>query len=101
VGSSFVAKSEEWSFAAAILWGHAIAKYFARSMKHPHVRREWAGFVVAALIVLGLVPALAVLVVLLSYYPDPVPVGLIGAQFIIFVLSVLAFIWFGALVGRR
>jgi hypothetical protein len=96
---SRVFASEEWSFASVILMGQAVAKYVIRSIGHPAVQRDRAGLVVAALIVLGLIPSVTILMIVLDSYPKEPSDTLVGMQLFGFAAAVTCFMWFGTLVG--
>jgi len=92
----------EWSFAAAILMGQTVVKYVSRTAGNPEVRNDVSSLIVAALIVLAVVPTLIVLsFVLNTKHPmHPEHTGLIWTQCGMFIASVILFMIFGTLVGR-
>ena len=95
VGRSLFAliESPELSFGSAVLFGQTIIKVVSGFAHSKPSGAEQPVFVVAMIIVFGLVPSLVVLALLLSI--NPVPHGLELAQAGIFVLGVLAFFTFG------
>jgi uncharacterized membrane protein len=95
VGRSLFAliESPELSFGSAVLFGQTIIKVVSGFAHSKPSGAEQPVFVVAMIIVFGLVPSLVVLALLLSI--NPVPHGLQIAQAGIFVLGVLAFFIFG------
>ena len=95
VGRSLFAliESPELSFGSAVLFGQTIIKVVSGFAHSKPSGAEQPVFVVAMIIVFGLVPSLVVLALLLSI--NPVPHGLQLAQAAIFVLGVLAFFTFG------
>jgi succinate dehydrogenase hydrophobic anchor subunit len=99
-GARDIIDDPEWSFASSILMGQAIVKYVSRGVRRAKARSDWIALTVTALIVLGLVPALIVLSWVLNVQ-HPLPVGIVAAQIGLFVLSVIAFMWYGAIVGYK
>jgi hypothetical protein len=95
VGKSLFALIEtpELSFGSAVLFGQTIIKVVSGFAHSKPSGAEQPVFVVAMIIVFGLVPSLVVLALLLSI--NPVPYGLQLAQAAIFVLGVLVFFIFG------
>lgn len=95
VGRSLFAliESPELSFGSAVLFGQTIIKVVSGFAHSKPSGAEQPVFVVAMIIVFGLVPSLVVLALLLSI--NPVPHGLQVAQAAIFVLGVFAFFTFG------
>ena len=95
VGKSLFAliQTPELSFGSAVLFGQTIIKVVSGFAHSKPSGAEQPVFVVAMIIVFGLVPSLVVLALLLSI--NPVPYGLQLAQAAIFVLSVLVFFIFG------
>ena len=95
VGKSLFALIEtpELSFGSAVLFGQTIIKVVSGFAHSKPSGAEQPVFVVAMIIVFGLVPSLVVLALLLSI--NPVPYGLQLAQAAIFVLGVMVFFIFG------
>lgn len=62
--------SPEWSFAAAVLFGQSVVKLVSALAESGGAHAERMGLVVAAVLVLGLCPSLATLM-LLMIGPDP------------------------------
>ena len=95
VGRSLFALIEtpELSFGSAVLFGQTIIKVVSGFAHSKPSGAEQPVFVVAMIIVFGLVPSLVVLALLLSI--NPAPHGLQLAQAGIFVLGVLVFFTFG------
>jgi hypothetical protein len=95
VGKSLFAliQTPELSFGSAVLFGQTIIKVVSGFAHSKPSGAEQPVFVVAMIIVFGLVPSLVVLALLLSI--NPVPYGLQIAQAAIFVLGVLVFFIFG------
>lgn len=89
-----ILQSPEWSFGAAVLFGQTIVKIVAavgRARAHPW---EKPAFLVAALIVFGLVPSMVILA-RVSSVEDPAPV-LQFLQLTLFLVGGLAFVVFGS-----
>ncbi|QWF69405.1 hypothetical protein KEF85_08400 [Methylomonas paludis] len=95
VGRSLFAmiESPELSFGSAVLFGQTIIKVVSGFAHSKPSGAEQPVFVVAMIIVFGLVPSLVVLALLLSI--NPVPHGLQMAQAGIFALGVVVFFIFG------
>jgi len=86
-------ESPELSFGSAVLFGQSIIKVVSGFAHSKPSGAEQPVFVVATIIVFGLVPSLVVLALLLSI--NPVPHGLELAQACIFALGVVSFFTFG------
>ena len=95
VGRSLFAiiESPELSFGAAVLFGQTIIKVVSGFAHTKPTGAEQPVFIIALVIVFGLVPSLVVLALLLSV--SPIPYGLQLAQAGIFVLGVIVFGFFG------
>ena len=95
VGRSMFAiiESPELSFGSAVLFGQTIIKVVSGFAHTKPSGAEQPVFIIALIIVFGLVPSLVVLALLLSV--NPVPHGLKLAQASIFVLGVIVFGFFG------
>ena len=95
VGRSLFAiiESPELSFGSAVLFGQTIIKVVSGVAHTKPTGAEQPVFIIALIIVFGLVPSLVVLALLLSVIP--VPKGLELAQAAIFVLGVIVFGLFG------
>jgi uncharacterized membrane protein len=95
VGRSLQAiiQSPELSFASAVLFGQTIIKVVSGFAHTKPSGAEQPVFIIALIIVFGLVPSLVVLALLLSV--SPTPFGLQLAQAYIFVLGVIVFGLFG------
>jgi uncharacterized membrane protein len=95
VGRSMFAliQSPELSFGSAVLFGQTIIKVVSGFAHTKPSGAEEPVFIIALIIVFGLVPSLVVLALLLSV--NPVPYGLQLAQACIFVLGVVVFLLFG------
>jgi hypothetical protein len=81
-----LSRSEEWSFAAAVLMGQAAVWAGADETRGS---RSGARLATTAILVLGLVPALGILMLMLRGAPSR---ALVAAQIALFVLSVGVFI---------
>lgn len=85
----------EWSFAASILFGQGLVKFVAGVTKARALVWERVAAVVAACIVLGLIPSLTVLaLIMITATPQP---ELIAAQLVLFALSVVGFVALGGI----
>ncbi len=95
VGRSLFAiiESPELSFGSAVLFGQTIIKVVSGFAHTKPTGAEQPVFIIALIIVFGLVPSLVVLALLLSI--SPIPHGLQLAQAAIFVLGVVVFGLFG------
>jgi uncharacterized membrane protein len=95
VGRSLFAiiESPELSFGSAVLFGQTIIKVVSGFAHTKPSGAEQPVFIIALIIVFGLVPSLVVLALLLSV--NPIPHGLQLAQAAIFVLGVIVFGLFG------
>ena len=95
VGRSLFAiiESPELSFGSAVLFGQTIIKVVSGFAHTKPTGAEQPVFIIALIIVFGLVPSLVVLALLLSVIPGPK--GLELAQAAIFVLGVIVFGLFG------
>jgi len=95
VGRSLFAlvESPELSFGSAVLFGQSIIKVVSGFAHSKPSGAEQSVFVVAMIIVFGLVPSLVVLALLLSI--NPIPHGLKLAQACIFAMGVISFFKFG------
>ncbi|MFZ4701237.1 MAG: hypothetical protein ACOYMG_14400 [Candidatus Methylumidiphilus sp.] len=95
VGRSLFAiiESPELSFGSAVLFGQTIIKVVSGFAHTKPTGAEQPVFIIALIIVFGLVPSLVVLALLLSV--NPIPHGLQLAQAGIFVLGVFIFGFFG------
>ena len=95
VGRSLFAiiESPELSFGSAVLFGQTIIKVVSGFAHTKPTGAEQPVFIIALIIVFGLVPSLVVLALLLSV--NPIPYGLQLAQAGIFVLGVIVFGFFG------
>jgi hypothetical protein len=95
VGRSLFAiiESPELSFGSAVLFGQTIIKVVSGFAHTKPSGAEQPVFIIALIIVFGLVPSLVVLALLLSV--NPIPHGLQLAQASIFVLGVIVFGFFG------
>ena len=95
VGRSLFAiiESPELSFGSAVLFGQTIIKVVSGFAHTKPSGAEKPVFIIALIIVFGLVPSLVVLALLLSV--NPIPYGLQLAQAGIFVLGVFTFGLFG------
>ena len=95
VGRSLFAiiESPELSFGSAVLFGQTIIKVVSGFAHTKPTGAEQPVFIIALIIVFGLVPSLVVLALLLSV--NPIPHGLQLAQAAIFVLGVVVFGLFG------
>jgi len=93
----------EWSFAAAVLMGQAIVKYVSRAVYKQSITHDVASLWVAALIVVATVPTLTILSFVLMFgqplHKDHP--GLVWTQVALFIIAVIIFIVFGAVVGRE
>lgn len=88
-----IIESPELSFGSAVLFGQTIVKVVSGFAHTKPSGAEQPVFIIALIIVFGLVPSLVVLALLLSI--TPIPYGLQLAQAGIFVLGVLVFGLFG------
>lgn len=95
VGRSLFAiiESPELSFGSAVLFGQTIIKVVSGFAHTKPSGAEQPVFIIALIIVFGLVPSLVVLALLLSV--NPIPYGLQLAQACIFILGVIVFFVFG------
>lgn len=95
VGKSLfvIIQSPELSFGSAVLFGQTIIKVVSGFAHTKPTGAEQPVFIIALIIVFGLVPSLVVLALLLSI--SPIPNGLVLAQAGIFVLGVITFFFFG------
>jgi hypothetical protein len=95
VGRSLFAiiESQELSFSSAVLFGQTIIKVVSGFFHTIPSGAEQPVFIIALIIVFGLVPSLVVLALLLSV--NPIPPGLQLAQACIFVLGIIVFFLFG------
>jgi len=88
--------SPEWALTAAVLFGQTVAKVTAGAISASHIGRvsgERVTLAVVLVIVLGLIPSLAVLMLL--YVTAAPPPWLVVAQFVMLVLSVPTYFVFG------
>ncbi|ATG90128.1 hypothetical protein MKLM6_1893 [Methylomonas koyamae] len=95
VGRSLYAliESPELSFGSAVLFGQTIIKVVSGFAHSKPSGAEQPVFIIAMIIVFGLVPSLVVLALLLSV--NPIPHGLQMAQAGIFVQGIIVFFNFG------
>jgi hypothetical protein len=95
VGRSLFAiiESPELSFGSAVLFGQTIIKVVSGFAHTKPSGAEQPVFIIALIIVFGLVPSLVVLALLLSV--SPIPYGLQLAQAVIFALGIIVFLLFG------
>jgi hypothetical protein len=95
VGRSMFAliQSPELSFGSAVLFGQTIIKVVSGFAHTKPSGAEQPVFIIALIIVFGLVPSLVVLALLLSV--TPIPYGLQLAQAGIFALGIIVFLLFG------
>jgi hypothetical protein len=95
VGKSLFAiiQSPELSFGSAVLFGQTIIKVVSGFAHTKPTGAEQPVFIIALIIVFGLVPSLVVLALLLSI--SPIPNGLLLAQAGIFALGIITFFFFG------
>lgn len=95
IGRSLFAiiETPELSFGSAVLFGQAIIKVVSGFAYTKPTGAEQPVFIIALIIVFGLVPSLVVLALLLSV--NPIPYGLQLAQVCIFALGVIVFFFFG------
>lgn len=95
VGRSLFAliESPELSFGSAVLFGQTIIKVVSGFAHTKPTGAEQPVFIIALIIVFGLVPSLVVLALLLSI--NPIPHELQYAQACIFALGVIVFFLFG------
>ena len=95
VGRSLFAiiESPELSFGSAVLFGQTIIKVVSGFAHTKPSGAEQPVFIIALIIVFGLVPSLVVLALLLSV--SPIPYGLQLAQAGIFALGIITFLFFG------
>lgn len=95
VGRSVFAliESPELSFCSAVLFGQTIIKVVSGFAHSKPSGAEQPVFIIAMIIVFGLVPSLIVLALLLSI--SPIPHGLQIAQACIFIQGVIVFFIFG------
>jgi hypothetical protein len=91
--------SPEWSFASAILLGQAVVRFVFGATSNRRAKRKVAALIVAAIIVLELVPALAVLSFTIISHEnlgaENVPGWLVGLQLFLFLMSILTFVAIG------
>lgn len=88
-----IIESPELSFGSAVLFGQTIIKVVSGFAHTKPTGAEQPVFIIALIIVFGLVPSLVVLALLLSV--NPIPYGLQLAQACIFALGVIVFFLFG------
>lgn len=88
-----IIESPELSFGSAVLFGQTIIKVVSGFAHTKPTGAEQPVFIIALIIVFGLVPSLVVLALLLSV--NPVPYGLKIAQACIFALGIITFFFFG------
>jgi uncharacterized membrane protein len=95
VGRSLFAiiESPELSFGSAVLFGQTIIKVVSGFAHTKPSGAEQPVFIIALIIVFGLVPSLVVLALLLSI--NPIPHELQLAQAGIFMLGIITFFFFG------
>jgi len=95
VGRSLFAiiESPELSFGSAVLFGQTIIKVDSGFAHTKPSGAEQPVFIIALIIVFGLVPSLVVLALLLSV--TPIPYGLQLAQAGIFAMGIIVFLLFG------
>ncbi|NOT10396.1 MAG: hypothetical protein HOP23_00925 [Methylococcaceae bacterium] len=95
VGRSLFAliESPELSFGSAVLFGQTIIKVVSGFAHTKPSGAEQPVFIIALIIVFGLVPSLVVLALLLSV--TPIPHGLQLVQACIFALGIIVFLLFG------
>jgi hypothetical protein len=88
-----IIESPELSFGSAVLFGQTIIKVVSGFAHTKPSGAEQPVFIIALIIVFGLVPSLVVLALLLSV--NPIPYGLKLAQAGIFALGIITFFFFG------
>lgn len=88
-----IIQSPELSFGSAVLFGQTIIKVVSGFAHTKPSGAEQPVFIIALIIVFGLVPSLIVLALLLSV--TPIPYGLQLAQACIFALGIIVFLLFG------
>ena len=88
-----ILSSVEWSFATAILFGHAVVKLVSGSTKSNNWMWERVALAVATIVVILLVPSLIILVLILS--SDNPTTGLVWSQIVLFVIGCFVFIFVG------
>ena len=88
-----IIESPELSFGSAVLFGQTIIKVVSGFAHTKPSGAEQPVFIIALIIVFGLVPSLVVLALLLSV--TPIPHWLQLAQAGIFVLGIITFLFFG------
>jgi hypothetical protein len=88
-----IIESPELSFGSAVLFGQTIIKVVSGFAHTKPSGAEQPVFIIALIIVFGLVPSLVVLALLLSV--NPIPSGLQIAQGAIFALGIITFFFFG------
>lgn len=95
IGRSLFAiiQTPELSFGSAVLFGQTIIKVVSGFAYTKPTGAEQPVFIIALIIVFGLVPSLVVLALLLSV--NPIPYGLQLAQACMFALGVIVFFFFG------
>jgi hypothetical protein len=88
--------SPEWSFGSAILVGQTLVKFVSGLTRAKRIRGARVGFVVAAFFVCGVVPALAILI-LVALADHHAPAWMIWTQLGIFAVSMIVFLLLGGI----
>ncbi len=88
-----IVETPELSFGSAVLFGQTIIKVVSGFAYTKPTGAEQPVFIIALIIVFGLVPSLVVLALLLSV--NQIPYGLQLAQACMFALGVIVFLFFG------
>jgi hypothetical protein len=94
-----VLKSAEWSFGASILFGQAVVKLASGAMRTGVENWGTATSIIAGVLVFGLTPSLAVLIVILMKEVSGSVISntLIAEQLALFVVGSVAFFILGAM----
>lgn len=88
----------EWSFAAAVLFGHTVVKFVSGIVRQGGGSWERLSFVATAVLVLGFVPSLVVMVLVVTR--EHVPILLAISQLVLLLLGMLTFLVLGG-VGHH
>lgn len=84
----------DWSFASSILFGQLLVKMVSGSLIHQKVRWQRVSFLIAIILVCGLIPSLTTLTLILVSNGESTFV--VNTQLILFFLASALFFWIGS-----
>lgn len=87
-------EAADWSFASSILFGQLLVKMVSGSLTRQKVRWQRVSFIIAIILVCGLIPSLTTLTLILVSNGESK--FIVNTQLVLFALASIMFFWLGS-----